>query len=68
MKIDECSDEIIQSIESTQLECKKLSKEVTHLATEIKQSMKELDELISRFDTLEINYEKFGNIKLLKHL
>lgn len=51
MKIDKYSDEIIQSIEGTQLECKKVSKEVDHLATEIKQSKKELDELIYRFDT-----------------
>lgn len=33
------------------------------MRTEIKQSKKELDELITRFDTFEIDEKRFGDIK-----
>ena len=51
MKIDTCSDELIKSIESNQLNCFKLSKEVDLLTSDIEKFKQELNELVDRFDT-----------------
>jgi len=62
-KIDKYSDEIIKSVEMDQMNLIKLSKEANKLTTNIEKSRKDLNELISRFDTLEFNDEKFKDIK-----
>ena len=62
-KIDTYSDEIIKSVELDQMNFIKLSKEANQLTTNIEKSRKDLNELISRFDTLEFNDEKFKDIK-----
>ncbi len=61
-KLDECSDEIIKSIESNKENCIKLNKESKRLSTAIEKSKKELTKLIERFDTFEINDTKFNEI------
>jgi len=63
LKLDNCSDEIIQSIESTKENCIKLSKESKRLSTEIEESKEDLTKLIDRFDTFEIDNEKFETIR-----
>jgi len=63
MKIDKYSDEVIQSIEGTQLNYIKISKQVNQISTEIEQSKKELDTYVKRFDTFEIDEKKFEAIK-----
>jgi len=67
LELDNCSDEIIQSIESTKDNCIKLSKESKMLSTEI-EFLKELSNekltmLIDDFDTFEIDNEKFEDIR-----
>ncbi len=62
-KLDECSDEIIKSIESTKENCIKLSKECKRLSTEIEKSKEELNKLIDRFDTFDIDEKKFEEIR-----
>ncbi len=61
LKLDNCSDQIIQSIESTKDNFIKLSKESK--STEIKKPKEELTELIERFDTFEISEKKFKEIR-----
>ena len=61
--IDKYSNEVIQSIESTQLNYIKLSKEVNQRATNIGESKKELDDYIKRFDTFVIDEKNVENIK-----
>ena len=63
MKIDKYSDEVIQSIEGTQANFIKISKQVNQISTEIKQSEKELDAYVKRFDTFDIDDKKFEAIK-----
>ncbi len=63
LKLDNCSDEIIKSIEITKENCIKLSKESKRLSTEIEKSMVELTKLIGGFDTFEISDKKFEEIK-----
>jgi chromosome segregation ATPase len=63
LKLDNCSDEIIQSIERTKDNCIKLSRESKRLNTEIENSKKELTELMDDFDTFEIDNEKFEDIR-----
>jgi len=63
MKIDKYSDEVIQSIEGTQVNYIKISKQVTQISTNIEQSKKELDDYLKRFDTFDINDKKFEAIK-----
>jgi hypothetical protein len=63
LKLDNCSDEIIKSIEITKENCIKLSKESKRLSTEIEKSKVELTKLIDRFDTFEISDKKFEEIK-----
>lgn len=65
LEIDTYSDEIIQSVESTKANCMKLSKEVNMLTAYINTSKKELTDLIERFDTLNIDEKKFGDIKCI---
>jgi chromosome segregation ATPase len=63
LELDNYSDEIIQSIESAKENCIKMSKQSKRMSTEIENSKKELTELIDDFDTLEIDYEKFEEIR-----
>ena len=63
MKIDKYSDEVIQSIEGTQVNYIKISKQVNQISTNIEQSKKELDDYVKRFDTFDINDSKFEAIK-----
>ena len=62
-KIDIYSDEIIKSIETTQTNCMKLSKEVEKITYNIDKLKKELNELVVKFDTLKFDDEKFKGIK-----
>ena len=50
LKLDECSDEIIQSIECTKKNCINLK-----LSSEIEKSKEDLNKLTDRFDTFEID-------------
>ena len=63
IKIDKYSEEIIKSVELNQKNYIKLSIEVNKITENIEKSKKDLDELISRFDTLEFNDETFKDIK-----
>lgn len=62
-EIDKYSDEIIQSVNENQANYIKLSKETSELKAKIKDSKKELNELIDQFDTLKIDEKKFHDIK-----
>ena len=62
-KIDTYSDEIIQSIENTQLNCIKLSEESKKIEIKIEKAKTELNELIDCFDTFQISDKKFEDIK-----
>jgi hypothetical protein len=63
MKIDKYSDEVIQSIESTQKNYIKISKQANQISTNIEQSKKELDSYVKIFDTFYIDEKKFEAIK-----
>ena len=52
-RIHNYSDEIIKSIENTQSECLKMSKEVNQLTVEIEKSKRNLNKLTSNFNTVE---------------
>jgi hypothetical protein len=62
-KIDTYSDQIIKSVELDQMNLIKLSKEANQLTTNIEKSRKDLNELVTQFDTLEFNDKKFEDIK-----
>ena len=62
-KIDTYSDDIIKSIETTQTNCMKMSKEIEKITHNIDKSKKELNEMIMKFDTLKFDDEKFKGIK-----
>ncbi len=63
LKIDDYSDQLVQSIEMTQSKCTQLSKE-NHLMKEIfDESNNELNELIEDFDIFEFNDKKFEGLK-----
>jgi len=55
LRIDNSSDDIIQSIEKTKANCVELSKTVDGLTAEIEKSKIELNKLIERFDTFDID-------------
>ena len=63
MKIDQYSDEMILSIEGTQVNYIKISKQVNKISTDIEHSKKELDDYVKRFDTFDIDEKKFEAIK-----
>ena len=63
LKIDNYSDDLIKSIDVNQKNYIKLSKEGSQISTKIENSKRQLNELISQFDTLEINDQKFIEIK-----
>lgn len=62
-RIDQYSDETIQSIERSKSSYIKLSKEVNRIATNIDKSKTELDEFVKQLDTLKIDVTKFESIK-----
>jgi len=55
LRIDNNSDDIIQSIEKTKASCVEMSKTVDKLTAEIEKSKKELNILIERFDSFNID-------------
>jgi hypothetical protein len=55
LRIDNSSDDIIQSIEKTKASCVELSKTVDKLTADIEKSKKELNKLVERFDTFDID-------------
>jgi hypothetical protein len=63
MRIDTYSDEVIQSIEGTQLNYIKISKQVNQISTDIAQSKRELEDYMKRFDTFDFDEKKFEAIK-----
>ena len=63
LKLDNCSDDIIKSIESAKENCLKLFKESKRLGTEIEKSKEELTNLIDKFDTFDFNELKFETAK-----
>ena len=63
LKIDDHSDEVIKSVQITQLHFFKLSKDVNHMTTNIGKSKQQLKELMGQFDTLNYSYNKFKEIK-----
>jgi len=63
LALDNNSDEIIQSIERTKENFIKLSKECKSLSTEIEKSKEELNKLIDRFDTFDIDEKNFEEIR-----
>ena len=63
VKIDKYSDEVIQSIEGTQVNYIKISKQVNKISADIEHSKKELDEYVKKFDTFDIDEKKFEAIK-----
>jgi hypothetical protein len=63
LKIDNYSDEIIQSIELNQQNYIKLSQEVNQIALNIENSKKKLNSLMSQFDTLDFSDDKFKETK-----
>ena len=52
-RIHNYSDEVIKSIENTQCECLKISKEVNQLKVEIEKSKRNLNKLTRNFNTVE---------------
>ena len=62
-KIDNYSDEIIESVENNQKTLIDLSKDVNKITENINKSWKDLNELIAQFETLETNEKKFEDIK-----
>jgi len=62
-KIDNYSDEIIESIETNKKTLIDLSKDVNQITENINKSRKDLNELIAQFETLETNEKKFEDIK-----
>jgi uncharacterized protein YpuA (DUF1002 family) len=63
LKIDIYSDELIKSIEKSQLNSLKLTLEANQISENIEKSKKDLDELILQFETLEFNDKEFEKIK-----
>lgn len=63
LKIDQYSEELTKSIEATCLKCVKVSNQASLITIEFDKSKNELEELVGRFDTFEINEKKFENIK-----
>jgi hypothetical protein len=67
LSIDNSSDDIIQSIEKTKASCVELSKTVDKLTVEVEKSKQELNKLIERFDTFDIDDKKdiMNNVLLI---
>ena len=62
-KIDNYSDEIIESVEMYQKNYIKISKEINEIRTNIEKSKVDLNNSMLQFDTLEFNDKKFEDIK-----
>lgn len=62
-KIDTHSDEIIESINNAEFDCKRLSIEIKKLTSDFDDPKKELNKLINQFDTFKIDDKKFEDIK-----
>jgi hypothetical protein len=63
LRIDICSEEIIQSIESTKGNCIKISKEINQLSKKIIQSKTELNELVQQFGSLNKDQQKLEDVR-----
>lgn len=64
VEIDKYSDGIVDQIERTKENCKKLSNQCGQLTIEIEKSQAELDGLIERFYTLDTSVEKLLDLKI----
>ena len=58
----EYSNQLVQSIEDTQLKCTKLSKEIKLIKDTFSESNNELNELLEEFDIFEFNDKKFEGL------
>jgi hypothetical protein len=63
LKIDEYSDQLVQSIEATQLKCTQLSKGNKLMKEPFIESNNELNKIIKEFDIFEFNDKKFEELK-----
>lgn len=63
IKIDQYSDNIIKTVDKTQENCIKLSKEENQITVNIAKSKTELDKLIKQFDSIEANAMEFKEVK-----
>ena len=63
LKIDQYSDQLLQSIENNQLKCTQLSKENKLIKDTFSESNNELNELLEEFDIFEFNDKKFEGLK-----
>ncbi len=63
LDIDTYSDQLIETIESTQSSYIGSAKEANHMTIKIEKTKKELDLLIKRFDSFDISETKFEGIK-----
>jgi len=63
LKIDDYSDQLVQSIENTQLKCTQLSKRNNLIKETFDVSNNELNKLIEEFDIFEFNDKKFEGLK-----
>ena len=57
-RIHTYSDEIIKSIENTQSECFKMSKEVNQVTAEVEKSKKNLNEMANRFNLFDMKQKR----------
>lgn len=67
MRIDNCCEDIIQSINKTQADCNKISKKSNYIIKEYRDVVEnaniELTELVNQFNTFDIDEKKFSDIK-----
>ena len=63
LKIDEYSNQVVQSIEETQLKFTKLSKENNLIKETFDESNSQLNKLIEEFDIFEFNDKRFEELK-----
>ncbi len=63
LKIDDISDQLVQSIEDTQLKCTQLSKENQLIKETFDVSNNILNRLVEEFDIFEFNDKRFEELK-----
>jgi hypothetical protein len=63
LKIDDISDQLVQSIEDTQLKCTQQSKENQLIKETFDESNNKLNKLVEEFDIFEFNGKKFEELK-----
>jgi hypothetical protein len=63
LKIDDISDQLVQSIEDTQLKCTQLSKENKLIKETFDVSNNQLSKLIKEFDIFKFDVKRFEELK-----